>query len=88
MDEDRASSFKLGIDRNEWQKVLTDNELVFLGKKINFLIPISEINVIQPFVAKGGTRTYQVCDINYNEQNNHVILMGVIGLFAYPLHRF
>ncbi|MFX1451988.1 MAG: hypothetical protein ACFFCM_14180 [Promethearchaeota archaeon] len=69
--------------REKGKIVLTDKELIFLGEEINIIIPLSKINVIQPFIARGGIRTFKVCEISYSEQNRQAIFMGVIGFSAF-----
>ncbi len=73
--------------------VLTSKELIFLSvkkKKTYFSIPISAIHAIQYFVARGGSRTFKVCEIVYREteedQKGSVLFMGTIGFstFDYP----
>ncbi len=63
--------------------ILTDKELIFLGKEIQFSISISEINTIRPFITKGGIRTFKVCEVNHGLQEEGAIFMGVIGYFAF-----
>ena len=73
--------------------IVTNKELIFVSvkkKKINFSILISEIYAIQPFVARGGSRSFKVCEIIYKDQFDNekvsALFMGRIGFstFDYP----
>ena len=57
---------------------LTDKELIFLSvnkKKINFLIPLSEISAIQLFPARSGALSYKWCEIIYGNPKISAVFM-------------
>jgi len=72
--------YRLRYWREKGKIILTDKELIFLGKKINFSILLSEIETIQPFVSKSGTRTFNIFEIIYNneQQKASAVFMGLL----------
>ena len=72
--------------------VLTSKELIFLSvkkKKTYFSIPIGNFYSIQYFVARGGSRTFKVCEIVYDDpdvdQKASVLFMGTIGFGTFDM---
>ncbi len=65
--------------RERGKMLLTEKELIFLGKKAKFVIPLSEIKSIQPFTARGGLRELKVCEIVYGSSKKSVILYGNVN---------
>ena len=71
--------------RDKGKVVLTDKELIFLGKRDHFFISLSDILAIQPFTARGGIRTFQVCEIVYGDFKDSVVFMGTIGFRTFDM---
>lgn len=69
-----------------WQErgriILTEKDLIFLGKKAKIVIPLSDIRSIQPVVGRGGIRTYKVCEIIYAFSKKSVVFYGNVSFWA------
>lgn len=68
--------------RERGKIVLTEKELIFFGKKAKFIIPLSEIHSIQPFIGRGGIRTFKVCEIISGSPKASVIFYGDVNFWA------
>ncbi len=67
--------------RDKGKILLTDKELIFLGKKANFSIQLTEIEAIQPFILRGERITFKIFEMIYKEAQQKVsaIFMGLPG---------
>ncbi len=68
--------------REKGKIILTEKQLIFLGKKEKFVIPLSEIHSIQPFPARGGIRTFKVCEIKYDSPKVSIIFIGNVSFWV------
>lgn len=74
--------------RDKGKIVLTERELIFLGKKrIRFSIFLSEIMAIQAFISRAGFYTFTCFEIVYNDQLQKVsaVFMGLPGSSLDPM---
>lgn len=67
--------------RERGKMLLTEKELIFLGKNAKFVIPSYDIISIQPFTAYGGIRELKVCEIIYGSSKKSVILYGKVSFW-------
>lgn len=68
--------------RERGKMMLTEKELIFLGEKSNYVIPLSEFNSIQPFIGRGGIRNFKVCEIIYDSPKKSVIIYGNVSFWT------
>ena len=73
--------------RHKGELIFTTKEVIFLGKKAYFRIPIAAIHTIQPFTVRIGVAgSVQVCELTYGQPQESVVFIGYeINYVAYAL---